>query len=127
MFNLFNLFNKNPLPKSFKEEFGRIKLASRSYQGIKTIPTDKIVGTVQRSHKDWKTLKKTKRYEQIKEAAKNMVIFPPIKVYQIKDEYYIEDGHHRVLAYKEIGKAFIDAEVIKYKFTDKMKIYGNNN
>lgn len=121
MFNIFDFFKNNPLPKSFNEEFGRKKIASRSYKGIKTIDINKIIGTVQRSSRDWSSLKKSNRYIQIKNAVKRRETFPAIKVYQVEDEYYIEDGHHRVLAFKEVGRTFIDAEVIEYQFSDRVK------
>lgn len=104
--------------KCFDETVSGRKLKSRSYKGTKPIDVKKIVGSVDRCQRD-KTLsvdKQSDRYRIIKELMENLSYMPPIKVYHIDGEYYVVDGHHRVVASKEIGKDFLDAEIIEYKF-----------
>ena len=39
---------------------------------------------------------------------------PPVKLYQIKDEYYVLDGNHRVAAAKEFGHDSIRAQILEF-------------
>jgi DNA-binding Lrp family transcriptional regulator len=39
---------------------------------------------------------------------------PPVKLYQIKKEYYVMDGNHRIAAANELGYADISAHVIEF-------------
>ena len=36
---------------------------------------------------------------------------PAIILYELDGEYYVEDGHHRILASKKLGRQFVDAYV----------------
>ncbi len=45
---------------------------------------------------------------------KGGVTLPPIKLYQIKDEYYVLDGNHRVAAAKALGRDEIDACIMEF-------------
>lgn len=104
--------------KCFDDEVGGRKLKSSSYKGTRPIDVNKIVGSVNRCQRDNSISvdKKSQRYQGIKESMQNLSHMPPIKVYDLDDEYYIVDGHHRVEASKEIGKDFLDAEIIEYKY-----------
>ncbi len=114
-------FLKNKPFKCFVGEHEDSQLLSRSYKGIKPIDIDKIVGTVGRCHDNssWRDLKVKERYTGIKKAVEEMKKLPPIEVYKVEDEYYIVDGHHRVMASRDIDRHFIDAEIIEYQFKDK--------
>ncbi|MFW5981334.1 MAG: hypothetical protein ACOCRU_02030 [bacterium] len=116
---MFDFFKDKPF-KCFIAEYENNDLISRSYQGVKAIDIDKIVGTVGRCHDNssWRELKDKVRFKNIKEAIENMESMPAIQVYQVDDEYYIVDGHHRVMASRDIDRHFIDAEVIEYKFKE---------
>jgi uncharacterized ParB-like nuclease family protein len=39
---------------------------------------------------------------------------PPVKLYQIKDEYYVLDGNHRIAAAKEFGRSEIMAKIVEF-------------
>ncbi len=117
---MFDFLKDKPF-KCFNEEYGDLTPVSRSYQGIEAVPLEKIVGTVGRCHDkqgSWSEIKDTGRFRGIKNAMEKMETFPAIKVYKVDDEYYIVDGHHRVMAGREVGKKFIDAEVYKYQFDE---------
>jgi len=114
---LASLFRK-PRYKSFSNEVDGKKLKSRSYAGTEPIDVNRIVGSVGRCQRD-NTLsidRSSERYKNVKRLLEDMAHMPPIKVYRVDDEYYIVDGHHRVEASKEIGKDFLDAEVIEYRY-----------
>jgi len=107
-----------PQFECFQRQYGHLKISSRTHQGIEPIEIDKIIGTVGRCQKeeDFKKLTKTNRYTRIKEAIHNHEQMPAIEVYKVENEYYIVDGHHRVMASKELGRKFIDAKITEYKF-----------
>lgn len=91
-------------------------------RGIEAIPIEKIIGSLGRyqdfteeflPHKE----RISPKYESIKQAVLAGKNLPPIKVYQILDNYFVIDGHHRVtVAKKELNAAAIDAEVIEIHF-----------
>lgn len=115
--SVFGLFKKQRY-KCFDEVVEGRKLKSRSYKGTKPIDVNKIVGSVGRCQRD-NTIsvdKESHRYRGIKECLEKMDHMPAIQVYNVDEEYYIVDGHHRVEASKEIGKDFLDAEVIEYVY-----------
>ncbi|MFW5984722.1 MAG: ParB/RepB/Spo0J family partition protein [Halanaerobiaceae bacterium] len=121
-----DLFGNKPF-KCFHGEYENIDRTSQKYRGIKAISMDDIVGTVGRCHDNssWSTLKDTGRFRKIKQAMEKMEPLPPIKVYEVCGEYYVLDGHHRVMAGREIGKDFIDAEI--YEFERARKKEGDYN
>ena len=106
----------------FEDILNNIEHVREYYIGIKPIPIEKIVGTVGRYPKFYEllmqdNLENSKRYQDIKRLYEEKGFFPPIKVYQILDKYFIIDGHHRVLFLKKEKKAkYIDAEIIKIDF-----------
>jgi hypothetical protein len=52
--------------------------------------------------------------EQYKEAMEMGSEFPPVKLWQkSKDEYWLIDGAHRLIAWKRLGKEFIEAEIVE--------------
>lgn len=69
----------------------------------------------------WSDFKGTDRFQGIKEAMNDLETMPPIEVYKVDDEYYVVDGHHRVMAGRDIGRDFIDAEIIEYRFSGEKK------
>lgn len=115
--SVFSLFRK-PVYKCFDDEVDGRKLISRSYKGIRAIDVNRIVGSVGRCRPDHTISvdKYSERYKRIKKALEEMQCLPAIKVYDLDNEYYILDGHHRVEACKEIGMEFLDAEVIEFKY-----------
>lgn len=117
MLSVFSVFRK-PRYKCFDEVVDGKKLKSRSYKGTMPINVNDIVGSVGRCNRN-KTIsvdKESHRYRKIKDCLENLNHMPAIKVYNVDHDYFIVDGHHRVEASKEIGKEFLDAEVIEFKY-----------
>lgn len=91
------------------------------HQGIQSIPTDKIVGSVGRAREldhQFRYRKRaiTDRYYSIQEAARQGKPQEPIKVVRIKrdrtnSEYYVIDGHHRVADAKRKNYDEMNADV----------------
>ena len=94
-----------------------IKPSNESYEGMKVIPIEKIVGSEGR-YKDFdnrffpKSSHLKNRWQHVDEAALKSINLPPIKVYEIAGLYFVRDGNHRVSVAKSRGTEFIDAEVV---------------
>ena len=41
-------------------------------------------------------------------------IWDPIVVHKVGEQYYVEDGHHRVSVARSLGRTFIEAKVWEY-------------
>ena len=46
---------------------------------------------------------------------KDVNSWPPIRLHQIDDAYFVEDGHHRISVARCTGMHFIQAEVWQYE------------
>jgi hypothetical protein len=84
--------------------------------GLKTIPLDSIVGTVDRSREFDRAFRPTSsrvrpRWERIAMAQRKGQAMPPIDVYRIGELHFVKDGHHRVSVARELGYDVIDAYV----------------
>lgn len=113
---------KEPL-KCFYQESRSRNYSLQLDRGIQTVNVDKIVGSVGRCLEfstDFSVIDKQEkshilnRAEQIKQARNKGVTLPPIKLYKMNEEYYVLDGHHRILAATEEGQKFMDAHIIEY-------------
>lgn len=87
-------------------------------RGIIMVSLDKIIGSVGKyfdfdSQFRPKKHVSEKRFNDIKRSMRDNRPLPPIKLYQIRDDYYVLDGNHRVAAAKELGRDEIRAKVIE--------------
>ncbi|BBO66240.1 hypothetical protein DSCA_01700 [Desulfosarcina alkanivorans] len=88
-------------------------------RGICSVPLSQIVGSVGRYH-DFDSQFKLKehvppdRFVSVKQAMRQGKSLPPVKLYQIKDEYYVLDGNHRIAAAKEFGRSDIMAKIVEF-------------
>jgi DNA-binding Lrp family transcriptional regulator len=86
--------------------------------GIQTIALERITGSVGK-YADFdsrfrpKKHMSTQRFAEIKQAMRQGSPIPPVKLYQIRDQYYVLDGNHRVAAAKELGWTEIKAKVVE--------------
>lgn len=87
-------------------------------RGTLMVPLDKIVGSVGRYH-DFDNQFRThshnynERQKAIIEAMKEGKTLPAISLYQIKEDYFILDGHHRFRAALELGHSHIRARIVE--------------
>jgi hypothetical protein len=84
--------------------------------GLRTIPLDSIVGTVDRTREFDRSFRPTtrrvkRRWQRIAEAIRRGQSMPPIDVYRIGDMHFVRDGHHRVSVARQLGLDVIDAQV----------------
>jgi hypothetical protein len=86
--------------------------------GLRSIPIDSIVGTVDRGHGFDGEFRPTStrvrgRWERIAGATRRGESFPPIDVYRVGTVHFVEDGHHRVSVARQLGHEVIEARVIE--------------
>ncbi len=104
--------------KSFKEDQEKEGAFDKVDRGIKKVPLERIVGSVGRYH-DFDGMFRLKRHlpqermRNMVDAMKKNKPLPPVKLFQIKNEYYVLDGNHRVSAAKELGRIEIDAVIVE--------------
>lgn len=101
---------------------------ARGYQdsvdrGIQAVVIDEVVGSVGRSlsfNRDFSirdpghVSHALARVARIEEALERGEAVPPIELHKMDDEYYVLDGHHRIIAAKKQGQKFIDAHITEY-------------
>ena len=88
---------------------------AQRYLGLRSIPVDHIVGTASRDG-DFDRAFRPRRRDVRKrrdavEAAFPTGQFPAIVVRKLGDAYFVVDGHHRVAVARDLGMAFVDADV----------------
>ncbi len=107
--NHVNSFNEQ------QEKEGKVEFIDH---GVMTVALEKIIGSVGKYH-DFdsqfrpKSQISSKRFNDIKRAMRSGKPLPPVKLYQIRNDYYVLDGNHRVAASKELGRTDIQAKVIE--------------
>jgi DNA-binding Lrp family transcriptional regulator/uncharacterized ParB-like nuclease family protein len=108
-----------PTAKSFQQSQQEEAAFDSRVRGIRTIPLDRIVGSVGR-YNDFdarfriRSHMPVERLAAIKQAYKAGKSLPPVKLYQIKNEYYVLDGNHRIAALKEIGRDDVRARIVEF-------------
>ena len=105
--------------------------------GVKIVPTQKVIGSVGRTHnlrsdffyRSGRAM--TDRFVSIGKAMQQGKILPPLELYKVKQlpgssaappppsEYYVVDGHHRVAMARKLGQDYLDAHVVEYKVAAK--------
>src|SRR5688500_6523184 len=94
------------------------KSPNRKFLGVQEIPVEEITGTINRqSYFDHK-------FHPIKSYLRDRWVnnflnfenggWSPILVHKVGDQYYVEDGHHRVSVARTLGMVFIEAKVWEY-------------
>jgi Icc-related predicted phosphoesterase/DNA-binding Lrp family transcriptional regulator len=105
--------------KSFKDQQKKEKAFDSRDRGIRTVPLMQIVGSVGRYHDfddqfRFKQKSSSERYERIKNAMRGGLALKPVALFEIKDEYYVLDGNHRIAAAKEMGHDEILAHIVEF-------------
>jgi nucleotide-binding universal stress UspA family protein len=114
IFNRFSGKEEKLLP--YDEIRHLLKTQGSQVHGLKDIPLDAIVGSVNRYDDFTRSFlpRKTidpQRWARIKVAANGMAGLPPIEVYQIGEVYFVIDGNHRVSVARATGASRIQAYV----------------
>ena len=111
--------NRNSEAKCFREDQECEGAFDHIDRGISSVPLEQIVGSVGRYH-DFDSQFEIKdhvppdRFISVKKAMREGKSLPPVKLYKIKDEYYVLDGNHRIAAAKELGRSDIMAKIVEF-------------
>ena len=105
--------------KSFRENQINEGAFDTVKRGSCSVPLNQITGSVGRyqdfdKHFRIKKHIPSERLENIKASMRGGKRLPPVKLYQIKDEFYVLDGNHRVSAAKEFGHDTILADIVEF-------------
>ncbi len=105
--------------KSFKENQIKEAAFDMKKRGTQIVPLEQIIGSVGRYHDFDRKFRlrhhlSLDRFEHVKNLMQAGESLPPVKLYQIKDEYYVLDGNHRVAAAKALGHQQIKASIIEF-------------
>lgn len=122
------LHRLNPWSKEAKDadqlqSFGDRQESEQAYdsvdRGTSMVPLDRIVGSVGR-YRDFdsqfnpiRDQSGDDRQQAIVKRMREGKTLPPVSLYQIKDDFFILDGHHRVTAAKELGHTHINACILE--------------
>jgi hypothetical protein len=111
---------------TFDEANRRLGLSRRSYLGIREIPIERIVGSVDRSADFGRDFSPRRGLSRSRLASLRSAFpdgdVPAISVFEVGGAYFVEgqppptsskDSHHRVALARERGADYIDAEVTR--------------
>ncbi len=110
---------------SMLDEVDSTGVKGRYIMERQAIPMAQIIGSEGRSEEydvDFLPRHRRDRERWISVAAgmiRNPIQFSPIRVVQIGDDYYIQDGHHRVSVARALNYIFIDADVTVWDMQEK--------
>ena len=88
----------------------------RNYAGIQSVPLAKIAGSEGRCDDfdaDFRPLKSHNqdRWISVAIARSRDIALPAVELVQVKDAYFVRDGHHRISVAKLEGQLEIEAQV----------------
>ena len=93
----------------------RLGAVGQSDGGLKPIPVERIVGSVDRSGDFDRSFGSRKSLSRARLGSLRSAFaereLPPIDVYEVGGLYFVSDGHHRVALARERDAHFIDADV----------------
>lgn len=105
--------------KCFRDQQQKEGAFDHRDRGIRSVSLERIVGSVGR-YKDFdgrfrfKPALPSDRLERIKKALRQGRTLGPVKLFEIKDEFYVLDGNHRIAAAKELGHDEIRAHIEEF-------------
>ena len=106
--------------KSFRQEVARYQGYHLKAPRYKAVPIDRIVGSVSRWRDFDEAFRPRRghqmadtplRVDRLKRLVREGKEFPSMNLYELDGGFYVEDGHHRVVVSKALGREFVDANV----------------
>jgi hypothetical protein len=100
----------------YEEVIEALGFVSERAIGLRVVPLDQIVGTIDRQHDFDRQFRPTSRrvrsrWEQIAAAMRRGEPMPPVDLLKVGEIYFVRDGHHRVSVASALGHRDIDAQV----------------
>ncbi len=108
---------------SFDEVVAALGRRGEQEMGLKTIPLDNVVGTVDRDRGPFDRRFRPRssgtrdRWVRLAASLQRGEPMDPISVYQVGDAYFVRDGHHRVSVARAAGHSTIQALVTQVRTT----------
>lgn len=107
-----------------REVTRHLRVLGEHHVGMREIPIDLIVGSLDRSIDFDRFFRMRGRHLRRRLDALHQAFgdgpLPPIKVYEAGGLYFVVDGHHRVALSREQGAKFIDAEVTRIRTSHRL-------
>ncbi|MEA2363991.1 MAG: hypothetical protein QOD71_3136 [Thermoleophilaceae bacterium] len=109
--------NESTRMASLDQALGAVPPSSRRQAGLQAIPLASVVGTAEPAKARafdccFRPPESSRhRWERLWMASRRGAPMPPISVFRLGDEHFVDDGHHRVSVAHALGMAAIDAEV----------------
>jgi hypothetical protein len=103
--------------RSLEDVLGAAPPRTRRLAGLQAIPLGSVVGTAEPAKarvfdERFRVPESSRRrWERLWIANRRGAAVPPISVFKVGDQHYVDDGHHRVSVANALGMAAIDAEV----------------
>ena len=100
------------------DDFATIKpslQAGRQYLGIRQVALNQITGSLERCQDFDREFRPRKLH--LRQRWANLYVlakvgkWPPVRLYQVGERYYVGDGHHRLSVARALGMAAVQAEV----------------
>lgn len=103
---------------SFNEQHAQEEDVEFIDHGEITVLLENIIGSVGKYHDFDSRFRPKKhaagrRFQEIRKVMRNGGKLPPVSLYQIRSDFYVLDGNHRVAAAKELGWTDIRAKVVE--------------
>jgi hypothetical protein len=100
----------------YEEVIQALGFVSERSLGLKVVPLDAIVGTVDRGRDFDRSFRPTSprvrsRWERIAAAMRRGEAMPPVDLLKVGEIYFVRDGHNRVSVARALGREDIDAYV----------------
>jgi hypothetical protein len=101
---------------SFQEVQGALRAYNRVRRGRRVVDLEKIVGSVGRSRdfdRSFMPLRAAagERWKRVDLAFYRDQALPPVTLYKLGDDYFVEDGNHRISVARYHGLPDVEAEV----------------
>jgi hypothetical protein len=102
---------------ALEDALGAAPPSNRRAAGLEAIPLDSIVGTAEPAKarvfdRCFRVPESSRRrWESLWMASRKGSSIPPISVFRLAGEHFVDDGHHRVSVAHALGMVAIDAEV----------------
>jgi hypothetical protein len=100
----------------FHEVIAAVGRTGERYVGLRVIPLEAVVGSVDRTRDFDRQFRPTstrvrQRWQRLAVAQRRGEAMPPIEVYKVGELYFVRDGHHRVSVAHALGLRTIEAYV----------------
>lgn len=106
--------------RSFDEERGSVGAYGGFRRGRSTVEVSHIVGSAGKHYQfddEFMPLRGASpdRWKRIDRAYRSGEELPPVSLYSLDGDYFVQDGHHRVSVARFHGAEWMDAEVTEFR------------